>query len=116
MVSAVAVRIRDLEGEALADLQAAAGEAGGAMTIESGSVLTAESRARLDEAVRAVIHPEVRIGFNQEPDLVCGVRMRIQGQTLQWNVDDYLDGLRGETEALLDAATGDHLADAVNRR
>ena len=115
MVDAFIARIGGVEAETLAELRAEAKDAGGAIVIESALVLKAECRVRLEEAVREAIHPEAQIGFREEPDLICGIRLRIHGQTLQWNVHDYLGSLEEETDALLDAAGVERPAEAAGR-
>jgi F-type H+-transporting ATPase subunit b len=109
-------RIRGLDGKVLADLCDAAGDAEGEVSIASASVLKAQEKARLDEAVRETIHAEARITYLEDADLICGLRLRIGGQTLEWNVDDYLDALQDSTGQLLEAAGSDPGADRAGRR
>ena len=107
-------RIQALEGRTLAQLRAEAEDADGEVTIESAFVLKADDRALLEEAVRKTIHAAAAIAFREQKDLICGLRLRIRGQSVQWNVDDYLDALEETTDVLLDAPPGD--GDAAGRR
>lgn len=97
-------RLRGLEGKALKDLRAEAGDARGLMSVDSAFELGAADRTRIEEAAREVLHPEAGVAFRTDPDLVCGLRLRVGGQTVQWNVDDYLDALEAEVAPLLSAA------------
>ena len=109
-------QLHGLESKTLADLRAEAEDAGGDVSIESAFVLNAQGRARLEDAVREKIHADARIAFREEADLICGLRLRIRGQTVQWNVDDYLDALEETTDVLLDAAGDDRHAAAAGQR
>lgn len=109
-------RVQALGGGTLAQLRAEAGDAGGDITIESAFALKPEDRARLEEAVRETIHAAATITFREQKDLICGLRLRIRGQSVQWNVDDYLGALEEATDVLLDAPAGDGRADAAGRR
>ncbi|TCP38916.1 hypothetical protein [Rhodovulum marinum] len=103
-------RLRALEGKPLDELRAEAVAAGGEMAVSSAFDLSDGMRARLCSALDRV-HDAPRVGFDRDPALVCGIRLRIRGQTVQWTVDAYLDDLQNEVAAQIDRGARDRAAE-----
>ena len=48
---------------------------------------------------------EIGVRFEEDPDLLCGVELRVRDRRVAWSVRDYLDALDEEIEASLTLAT-----------
>jgi hypothetical protein len=106
MADTFIAQLKALTKKPLQNLRTEAEAAKGQITIDSAFALAPKAKARLTKAIRETIHAEADVTFRRETDLVCGLRLKVRGQTLQWSVDAYLDDLEEETDALLDAAAG----------
>ncbi|MGC9368030.1 MAG: F0F1 ATP synthase subunit delta [Paracoccaceae bacterium] len=95
-------RLAALDGEPLENLRAAAREAGGAVTVSSAFDLSADLRESVTAAIRDRISAEVQVVFETDPEMICGIRLKVRGQTLQWSVDAYLDDLEEEMAEVLE--------------
>ena len=91
-----------LDGKAMDDLRAEAHASGGEMTVTTGFDLPETARSMLLDALRDKLHPQARVAFERDPALVCGVRLKLRGKTLQWSIDAYLDDLQEEIAGALD--------------
>lgn len=61
------------------------------VTLESRFYLKEASRKSLSEAVSTHIDDRAAIEFQHTPDVICGIRLSIAGQQLDWNFSAYLD-------------------------
>jgi F-type H+-transporting ATPase subunit b len=104
MADTFIARLRQLDGKTLKNLQAEAKAADGRASVTSAFELPAPTKARLTRAVREVIYPDAEVEYWLDSDLVCGFRLKIRGQTIQWSIDAYLDDLEEETKAYFEAA------------
>jgi F-type H+-transporting ATPase subunit b len=95
-------RLASLEGHTLENLRAAAQGEGGGVTVSSAFDLPGALRERVAAAVRERIGGAVQVDFEADPDLICGLRLKVRGQTLQWSVDAYLDDLEEEMAEVLE--------------
>ncbi|WP_212524313.1 F0F1 ATP synthase subunit delta [Actibacterium sp. MT2.3-13A] len=95
-------RLAALEGEALENLRLAARGAGGAATVSSAFDLPEALRDRVTAAVRDRIAAGLPVTFETDPEMICGLRLKVRGQTLQWSVDAYLDDLEEEMAEVLE--------------
>ena len=95
-------RLAALEGETLENLRAAAHGGGAAVTIASAFDLSEALRDRLAAAVRDRIAADVQVAFETDPEMICGIRLKVRGETLHWSVDAYLDDLEEEMAEVLE--------------
>jgi F-type H+-transporting ATPase subunit b len=102
MADTFIARLRALEGAALDELRAEAATTSGEMTLTSAFDLPLDSRASLRDALRETLHQDAKVAFASDPGLICGIRLRIRGQTLQWSVDAYLDDFQEKITAVLE--------------
>lgn len=91
MADGFADRLPDLDGAQLDKLQAAAHSSGDAAQIDSSFPLSEETRKRITAAVHGVIRPDIEVHYETSEDLICGIRMKIAGQTVAWSLGSYLD-------------------------
>lgn len=86
-------RLLELEPERRRLLREAAGRAGAKAVVESSFPLSAAVRRRVTDAVRQQIQAETAVDYVVTGEMICGVRLRIAGQTIAWSLDGYLDRL-----------------------
>ncbi len=96
MAESFADRLADLGPDQDTKFKAAARQARHHLVIESSFDLSSGSRRRVTAAVHQHILPDAEIDYVRNADLICGVRMRAQGQVLAWSLDSYLDRMEQE--------------------
>lgn len=101
IATAFAARLAALPDETAAALRKAAAREDAA-TIETAFAV-GDARDALTDAATALLGERVSLHFAQNADLVCGVRLRAGGQTVQWSLDAWVDRFAEELEAALDA-------------
>jgi F-type H+-transporting ATPase subunit b len=94
-------RLRTMDVGAKAALAAALKESAEPALLRSGFELPAADRATIQNALNEAFSSEVRVRFVTVPDAVCGIELTANGQTLAWNIADYLKALEQKLDALL---------------
>jgi len=100
MADTFITRLRGLTGKALHELRAEAAS-GGRITVSSAFDLPEPVRDRLHKAVRAVVDQDAQPEFLRDAKIGCGIRLKVRGRTLHWNVNAYLDDLQEEVGAMI---------------
>lgn len=78
----------------------------GRVRVRSSFPLTSEQRRRFAESMSTWLGPsEPDFQWEDDSDLALGIEVRAGDRKIAWSVDDYLDVLRSETAAYLDAET-----------
>lgn len=80
---------------------AAAARTGGA-TVTSGFTLTDKAQQALTKAIHAEILDGTAIAFEQDPAVICGIQLRMGGQTVGWNLERYFEELETRLDQDLD--------------
>lgn len=83
------------------ELRDEARSSGGEMTVTSAFDLPDSTRNHLLTALRDTLYQDAKVDFVLDPGLICGIRLKIRGETLQWSVGAYLDDLRDAVAAKL---------------
>jgi F-type H+-transporting ATPase subunit b len=88
---------------------AAAGHAAeGGAVVRSSFVLPPEVQHGVAKAVQDEILENLPVHFHHDPDVLCGIELRLGGQTVGWSLAAYLEAL----EAQIDRDLGEHSPDA----
>lgn len=71
------------------------------LRIESSFELSPGLQERISAAIRNrnMISPEAEIDYTHIDDLICGIRLRADGQRIVWSLGDYLDRLESRAQA-----------------
>lgn len=72
------------------------------LVISTGFELDDDRRARLTELVQEHLGEDRQPGFEQNPELVCGIALTAGGRRLAWSLADYLDSFERKLTAHLD--------------
>jgi len=73
----------------------------GSVVVCTGLPISEEEQPQILQAVKNVFGEKVGCNFAAEPDLVCGVELRVEGHVLAWNVNRYLEDLEAQVEGSL---------------
>jgi len=65
----------------------------GPACITSAFELDSAERELLTGKLRESLTPDLQLEFNHSPTLLCGIELTGSGQTLRWNLSDYLEKL-----------------------
>lgn len=60
--------------------------------------LNSATQRQLIQALETTLEHPVKVEFERETDLICGVELRCQGYKLAWNLADYLQGLQEQLQ------------------
>jgi len=94
-------RLRELNGQAKANLAEALKTTSDPALVRSAFDLPAEQRAAIQHALNETFSAEVRVRFETAPDLVSGIELTTNGHQVAWSISDYLASLeRGVGELL----------------
>lgn len=86
-------RLRALDGRAKEVLREALKTASDPALLRSAFELPIEQRAVIQNALNETFSAEVRLRFETAPDLVSGIELTTNGQTLAWSIAAYLGSL-----------------------
>ena len=64
--------------------------------MKSGFELSDISRASLETGVREAFGEKVKISFEEDPRLICGIQLATTGYKIEWNFPGYMDSFRGD--------------------
>ena len=96
-------RLRALDSEAKKLLAAAVAHSSEPALLRSGFDLPARDRETIQKALNETLGADVPVRFDTAPDAICGIELLANGQSLAWNISDYLDVLQQKACGLLDA-------------
>ena len=100
IANAFAARLAALPADTAEALRKAAAHDGTAV-IESASPLGPAPRAVLCDAARTLLGDGVALEIAENPELICGVRVRARGQSVQLSLDGWLDRFEEELRVAL---------------
>jgi F-type H+-transporting ATPase subunit b len=86
-------QVEELDDDQLRTLMEAIQELQYHVILRSAYEISPADRQRIREGLRRAIAPALRITFELDPDLLCGVELRLLDHKLAWTLDEYLDTL-----------------------
>jgi len=104
------VQAQELEPAAVSNVGAPPGET--AIVVRSAFDLEPAARKRISQALQqrlAANHLDgdaprsLKVEFEQDAELICGIEAQLQDRRIAWNLRDYLDSFENELEAALTA-------------
>ena len=98
-------RLRGLPPRERDEMKEILRQEGKKVIIRTAFELSGEDRDRLERAVKDSLADEVEISYQNSPDLVLGVEMKVDGRKVAWSVDHYLRSLESETAEALEGET-----------
>jgi F-type H+-transporting ATPase subunit b len=101
MVRSFMRRLWQLDAPSRASLAAALAADPGSAEVRSAFTLDAPQQAALSAALRAAGIAPQALKFGPAPDLLCGIEFRLEGWSLAWNLDQYLQDFAQRSGAVL---------------
>jgi F-type H+-transporting ATPase subunit b len=97
-------RLEHLDAEARAKLEAAAGRAKGPALVESSMPLKPAARSQITRAIHEHIVPDIEVDYNEDDDLLLGVRLTIGEQTVEWSATRFLHRLETTLDEVIEGS------------
>ncbi len=97
-------RIREMDSQTKASLVSsvagatatgatATGSATAVATVRSAFDLSSQQRADIEAALNQTLSTSIQLGFETAPDLIGGIELVANGQSIAWNISDYLKAM-----------------------
>jgi F-type H+-transporting ATPase subunit b len=86
-------RIKALDEEKSVQLRKAITGGGNKVTIQSAFGIPAVRQAQIAEALKKQITNGFTIRYLQQPDIVSGIELRVNGNKIAWSLNEYLETL-----------------------
>jgi len=94
-------RLREMGGEAKADLAEALKTASAPALVRSAFDVPPEQRAVIQNAINETFSADIHLGFETTPDLISGIELSTNGRKVAWSIADYLGSLEKGVDDLL---------------
>ena len=86
-------RVKDLDEEKGVQIRKAIAGGGNRVTIQSAFAISASRQAQIEEALKKQISNGFSIRYLQQPEIVSGIEMRVNGHKIAWSLNEYLETL-----------------------
>jgi F-type H+-transporting ATPase subunit b len=101
VVRAFSTRVRQLDADRREELAAVIRDGGGRVLIRSATEPDENDREALEKLIHEELSEDIRVDFEQNPDLVCGISLNVRGHKVSWNVQSYLQDLEQSIAGVL---------------
>jgi len=105
LLTAFLSKLRAMDEKELRALGTPTDGTGRSMTLFTSFEVPEIRRSAVLEVVRGVYPDLQHLEFTRDPELICGVELRVDGHAVGWNVDAYLDSLEQEFDEMLSQET-----------
>lgn len=85
--------LRELDVTDLAKFKKIAASRDEEILVRTAFPLSHEQRNRLNLAIREILADDITIKFDDAPELICGIEIRVAGQLLRWSLDGLLEDI-----------------------
>ncbi|MEO6032774.1 MAG: F0F1 ATP synthase subunit delta [Burkholderiaceae bacterium] len=96
-------RLRGLDDAAQSRLAAALADPREPAVVRSAFDLPAAQRAAIQQALGEIFSTDATVRFETAPDLIGGIELSANGQSVAWSITDYLGSMEQGVAELLDA-------------
>ncbi|MGE0410139.1 MAG: F0F1 ATP synthase subunit delta [Amphiplicatus sp.] len=101
IVAAFVNTLEDLPADSLARLKDAVRRSDAEVKIESAFPISVEQRQTISRSVGDALGGNFDVAFADADDLVAGVRLSVDSQTVEWSINAYLDQFEERVSAAL---------------
>ncbi len=98
IVALFIVRLKTMDANSLSKLKDAAGRKESSVRIESAFELGLNERQAINQCINEISDGEVKITYANTDELIAGIRLRIDSQSVEWSLNSYLDQLQERLE------------------
>jgi F-type H+-transporting ATPase subunit b len=86
-------RVKALDEEKSVQMRKAISGGGNRVTIQSAFGIPALRRTQIEETLKKQITNSFTINYLQQPEIVSGIEMRVNGHKIAWSLNEYLETL-----------------------
>ena len=86
-------RVKALDEEKSVQMRKAISGGGNRVTIQSAFGIPALRRTQIEETLKKQITNGFTINYLQQPDIVSGIELRVNGNKIAWSLNEYLETL-----------------------
>lgn len=95
-------RLRQMDVHAKETMAKAFGTTTSSAIIRSAFDLTVDQRATIQNALNETFLADIPVKYEINPDLISGIELLVNGQSLAWSIADYLSSLEKDITELLE--------------
>jgi len=107
IVALFIMRLKTMDANSRRKLKDAAGCKESSIRIESAFELGPNERHVINQCINEISDGEVKITYANTDQLIAGIRLRVDSQSVEWSVSSYLDQLQERLEELFASAQPD---------
>lgn len=86
-------RVKELDEEKSVQIRKAISGGGNNVIIQSAFSISDQRRAQIEEVLKKQITNGFTIRYLQQPDIVSGIELRVNGHKIAWSLNEYLEAL-----------------------
>jgi F-type H+-transporting ATPase subunit b len=86
-------------------LRTAAADEGAVATVFSGVTMDSASKGRITRAIHDIVSSNLEVRYQDDPNIVLGVRLTIGDYSAEWSAERYLKRLETELQEIIDAGS-----------
>jgi F-type H+-transporting ATPase subunit b len=86
-------RVKELDAEKSVQIRKAISGGGNNVIIQSAFSISEQRRAQIEEVLKKQITNGFTIRYLQQPDIVSGIELRVNGHKIAWSLNEYLEAL-----------------------
>jgi F-type H+-transporting ATPase subunit b len=86
-------RVKELDAEKSVQIRNAISGGGNNVIIQSAFSISEQRRAQIEEVLKKQITNGFTIRYLQQPDIVSGIELRVNGHKIAWSLNEYLEAL-----------------------
>jgi F-type H+-transporting ATPase subunit b len=91
-------RLASLDAAEKSRLAEGGRKADGKATVRHAFALPPGAQRDIAKAVQVEILPDAAVTFEQDPGILCGLELKLGGQTVAWSLDSYFEALVAEVD------------------
>lgn len=111
MLKVFTQRIRDLDPEQHEAIIATIRDSDNEVEVRTAFALGTQAQEALVATLGEHSGGNVKVRFDTDPQLICGIELRARSHRLAWSLDSYLEGLEARVFETLDESAWHHAAD-----
>ena len=86
-------RVKALDEEKSVQIRKAISGGGNRVTIQSAFNISASRQAQIEEVLKKQITNGFTIRYLEQPEIVSGIELRVNGHKIAWSLNEYLEAL-----------------------
>jgi F-type H+-transporting ATPase subunit b len=102
-INAFLVHLSAMSQKTREGLAASIKESGNELIVRSSFEIPAKMREKITGSLHRQIADEIEVRYEEAPELIMGVELKIRGHKISWSLEDYLDTLEEHALQALEA-------------